>query len=165
MLAGSIAILVRKDSWSAQYGVEAGLPILTSGLWFPPHIWSGNQCYLGSRMDLRKNFISLDEIFGCRWSRNRNLWSALLPAILWSFSGLIRYIYCAALTMPGELYDECFFALQMNACACTLFLLINCSLNCNPSVLIVFGLGVGEGKYPSTMTAVGLLHRSSSLKL
>jgi len=43
--------------------------------------------------------------------------------------------------------------------------LMTYSLKCDPSVLIVFGLGVGEGECSYNQIDVQLVHRSSSLKL
>jgi len=77
--AGSIAILVRNDVLGVKYGVNGSS---SSGLWFPPYLRSRNPSYLVSKVDLHQVFVCLDEIFGCRGSRNRDLWCVTAEFIL-----------------------------------------------------------------------------------
>jgi hypothetical protein len=66
-------------------------------------------------MELHENYVYLDEIFGCRRSRDHHLsYASFICCIMFIHSDKLTY---EELAIPGDWYDQCSLAFKINACA------------------------------------------------
>jgi len=133
MSAGSVAILVRSDSWDLQYSGRAGLPFLHLGFRFLPYIRSRDRSYLDSKMEHRPGLVCIDKIFGFLGSRGHHLLYVTAKFIFWSLIQSNKPILQGSTFLMNHM---------LHVCSCTEWMHVRaphsdeswriCSLICQP---------------------------------